>query len=44
MSDSGNITARVATLERKMELCKRNQESLEEWKRDVEKRLKGLGV
>jgi hypothetical protein len=43
-SDSRSIAARVATLERKMESHDRKLESLNEWKRDVEKRLKKLEV
>ena len=41
-SDTGSITARVVALERKMELYERKQESLDKWKRDIEKRLKKL--
>jgi hypothetical protein len=44
MSDSRSIAARVATLERKMESHDRKLESLDEWKRDIEKRLKKLEV
>jgi len=41
-SDSISIAARVAALERMMESQERKLESLEQWKRDVEKRLKKL--
>ena len=41
-SDSASITARVAALERKMELHEMKLDALDEWKRDVEKRLKEL--
>jgi hypothetical protein len=43
-SDSRSIAARVAMLERKMESHDRKLESLNEWKCDIEKRLKKLEV
>lgn len=43
-SYSRSITARVAMLERKIESYERSQKSLEEWKQDIEKRLKVLGA
>ena len=41
-SDSRSTTARIAALEKKMESNDRKLEALNEWKRDVEKRLKAL--
>jgi hypothetical protein len=44
ISNSRSIAARVAMLERKMELYDRKLESLNKWKHDIEKRLKKLEV
>jgi hypothetical protein len=44
MSDSVSIAARVAALERMMESQERKLESLNQWKHNVEKRLKKLEV